>query len=477
MFQRKKIDMDIERNIVIGMIIDDIFLRDVVLILKDDTSLFKSSYYKIIANWCVDYYKSYEKSPKDIIFNIFESKKSDMRSESDIEYIEDVLNYLTDNYNKDNSFNRDYFFDQSEKYLKKRSLEKLVSEIQTSIIDGDLISAESKLSNYERVEKPMGTGIDLFNDRSAIIDCFMDGDDYLLKISGDLGNLMKEFYRGDLISFGAPQKRGKTFYLLWFAMICALSGLKVVYWTLEMRGRLMVKRTLQMLLGETKYEKNDVVIPFFDKDNNIKYKILPNKKGVSLKDSLRIQKGLKKQIRTGGFRMMDSSNAGCNVASMANTLDNLEYYDNFLADVVVADYLDICDPEPGSPKEYRHSLDYTWKAAKKLAEKRSLLFVTASQVGKIGHTQDVDASNAAEDIRKYSHVSHWINLNQSKIEKALKIMRISVSGRHDDFNPLDQVVVLECRDIGRPVIDSRYLRDIPGYYEWLKEKSIEMKGV
>ncbi len=469
---RKKIDLKQEKTLITGMILDDRFLRDIIPLLKDVT-LLQSPHMRLMAEWCIHHFSKFEEAPKEIIQEIFDYKKKNMKPD-DVDSIEVVLVHLNKLYiENDNVFNYKYFYDQSKNYLKKRSLLDLVNSIKMEVEDDQILKAEQTLANYSRIEKPTGSGFDVFNDSNFLNTIGEEMDSLFSVDGGAFGEIIRDVYRGDLMAIGAPMKRGKTWFLMHFALMAALSGLKVVYFSMEMKDKIMANRIYQSILGQSKKQKFDISIPYFKNEGDgksvsINYKTI-EKKGMSVKDMKRKQRQMRKVVRTGGFRMEDLASDGGNVASINTILDNLEYYNDFVADVVVVDYADILQPEIDSPRDYRNQLNHTWLALKRMAQKRDVLAITASQMGRATLRNDSDMADIAEDIRKFSHVSHWINLNQTKLEKKAGLMRVKVEGRHDEFNGLDEVVCLQCLSIGRPVMGSAWKHDIVNYDEALED--------
>lgn len=467
MIERKKIELDTEKNIIIGMLFNNDFLRDIRGVLTD-FSLLKSDYYKIIGKWCVDFYSSYEKAPNELIDSIFEHNKESLKEDIS----ENIAKTITELKSKNpNNFNKDYFFDIARKYLKSRSLEKLSNDLKIDIMNNDIETAENRIVNYKRVEKITGAGIDLISETQKVLDAFLEDKDTLIKFKGAFGEGIKSIYRGDVIGIGAPQKRGKTWFLGWFGTTAMLQGLKVAHWNIEMQDTLMLKRIFPALLGETRYKNQEITMPFFTEENDIDFKII-KKKGIEIENIFKYQNKLKKIVRGGGYRLFDSSTGGDTVESIEYTLNSLEYFDDYLVDVLIIDYADILQPGKNSPKDYRNQINSIWLALKKLAQKRNILIVTASQMGREMLKKDGDESDIAEDIRKFAHVSHWINLNQNKKEKDKGIMRVRISGRHDEFRN-DDVVCLSCLAIGRPVVDSRWKKDIPNYLGQINDSTSE----
>lgn len=465
MITRKKVDIEDEKKIAIGCIVSDHFLRD-ILPLLNDLSLLKSSYIKSVISWCIDYYKRYEKAPQEIIQDIFETKKKYIDREEYVNDIKDLLVHLNETYLDGEEFNAPYYFDKAQLYLKEKSLELLMSNINGLLKQGKIKEAEHIFTTYNRLDKSMGTGTDLLNDDELIADMFNSEEETLFSVPGAFGDYIKSFYRGDIAIVGAPSKRGKTFILIELSKYALLDHLNVLYISLEMKTHLMAKRIYQNLIGESKYQMTDFIdIPYFDKDNNIQYEQI-KKDGLTREKTIRFREKFKKHVKKGRFKMLDPISGGCSVEEIIITLDNLAYYDDFVPDVIVLDYADIMAKDTdmkGSPLEITNEIYLRLK--REIAQKRNCLLLSASQHNRQSIGNDSEISNIAGNVRKYDHVSHWISLNQTKEEKAAGCIRIHIEGRHDEFEPIDQVVCLQSLAIGRPILDSRWKKEISNYEE------------
>jgi archaellum biogenesis ATPase FlaH len=462
---------------IIGIIISDSFINDLSRMLRD-FKIIKSPYIRQIIKWCFDYHKKYKKAPKQHILDIFDLHKDTLRKKDDVKNIEDTFQHLIDHYFENavsmENFNTDYFLDRARKYIKKRTMELLIIDLQNSLANDNLIEADYHIATYKPVQKNTNNGIDILKDTEKIIEILTTDTDKLFSFPGAMGEAWNDLYRGDLISLGAPQKRGKTWMMVYIAVTAVLNGLTVAYWTAEMKDRLMIKRIFQYLMGEVRTPYNEVkqlvTVPYFDEYDNIKYKKV-DRYGMEISNIIKIQKNVKRQSRTGKFKLYDFSSEKGSIVDIDRQLETLSYFEEFHADVVLVDYFDILNRHQGASKDKMEALNEIWLYGKRIAQRRNLLMCTASQMQRKTYSEEAGVDHISDDIRKYGHVSHWCNLRQTPIEKDRQIMRVNVTGRHDDFKS-DDVVALQCLSLGRPVIDSRWKSQIPEYANWL-ERGLE----
>lgn len=452
--ERKKIDAKIERDLITGMIVSDDFLKNISSILNLEN--IKSKHVKIIAKWCLEYFKTYSKAPNLLIENIFESETKNL-DEDTSELVSDFLSSISDEYNNDD-FNQEYIFNQVEKYFKKRAVEQLINAADREVQKDNIDVAEQLIGGFKKIEKPVNSGIDILCDVNEIEDAFTKEDDVLFKLPKCLGSLIGPICREDFIGISAPMKRGKTWWLMYFAIKALFAGRKVLFISLEMPKNKMILRIYQNMLGET-VEPKEILIPYFDGDR-IEYKKV-NKKGLNLAKSLKKAKAVKKMVRGGKLKLVCQSTRNLNVSKINTLLDNLEYYENFIPDVCILDYADILAPEPKSLKDKRHQIDDTWGAQRQTAQDRKLAWITGTQGSRATFNRDQTQEDISEDIRKLAHVTKMISLNQTKEEKKDNIMRVGVlAERFGEFHVDDEVAVLHHFGIGRAVLDSKWKKDV-----------------
>jgi hypothetical protein len=104
-------------------------------------------------------------------------------------------------------------------------------------------------------------------------------------------------------------------------------------------------------------------------------------------------------------------------------------------------------------------LNDIWRGLRNIARDRNILVVTASQAAKDTFDRDMKEGDVAEDIRKIAHCTSALGLNQRKDEKEKGIMRVRQLAIREGRQVMDQAVILQCLDIGKPCLDSRLLKE------------------
>jgi len=127
----------LERKIVIGLITNTKFLKTVQNIIE--LKYVNSPEAKMIIEWCFDFYKKYQKAPKEEIQDIFMEKlRNDKIPKNKAQFIEDILESLSDEYT-DGGINIDYLRDQTILYSKTCKLNGYAEQIQDEVQSGNIL--------------------------------------------------------------------------------------------------------------------------------------------------------------------------------------------------------------------------------------------------------------------------------------------------------------------------------------------------
>lgn len=499
------IDSRSERQIITGMIVSTKFLKEIKPILRPD--LFQLNFAKIIAEWCLDYYDKYKISPKKDIESIFSSFKSKLPEER-IDTIASFLESISEEYKRAKNFNVDYILDKTEKYLRKTSLYQLNQKLKEVIIREDIDEGEKLLANFRRISRISNISVDPINDMKTIRSAFsIDSSQNMFTLPGDLGALIGPFQREWLVSIVANSGIGKTWWLMFIAVKATLAGYNVVFVTLEMSSEEMIRRIQYYLnAGASKNYLDGIIIPVFDcksnQDNScnlkyrkckvgikgeeeeeeeVKFEDAPKKyfactscrykKNNQFKQTVWFRKIKRDQLTitdiskktkkmrqlnfiSGNLRLVHYPMGTLSIRKLETYLDNLEYYEGFVPDVIVTDYAS----KFGSDDKYdqkRFNIQEVWEGHKMIAQKRKLLAISGHQGNTVRTGGDVGQGGWAEDISGFHLSDISIALNQTPDEKEKGIMRTSViKRRSDDFSVLNEAKVLYSYKIGRPYLDS-----------------------
>ena len=444
------------------MITDSKFLKSVYNIC--DTKLFATGYSRTIASWVWEYYNRIGQAPGKDIQDVYIKNKTSINSEDELDLIGEFLHSLNEYAQKCKINNLDYEVQKAEHYFKKQSLDKIILDIQKALDRDDPATAEKMIAEYKRIEKPGGEGVEVLQDPNAIASAFNFEDEKLFKFPGALGDSMGYFSRGDFWAILAPQKTGKTFYLWEIARTGATFGNNVFFISLEMTRKQMLRRAWKSFTAQPWTDSEVEFCVFGDADESGKFEIQSrkiHKKGIDseVETIAKLQKKYLLHTR-GNLRIEAFPSGSADIMNIGTTISNLEYYENFIPDMIVVDYADIISSK--NP-DYRHRLNEIWIALRGWAQEKNCCIVTASQTNQKAFGRDLLKNDVAEDSRKLATVTHMLGLNQTDTEKSRGLLRVEMLLKREEKIHSGQVVCTECRDIGRVMMDSRFKKDVIDY--------------
>lgn len=503
---RRKIDTNIEKRIVTGMIVSKKYLQEVYQFV--DLAYFQNSYTQKIAEWCLDHYVYYEEAPFATIQDIYNYNKSKL-SDEESELISTLLTDISTKYQMEEGLNVPYLVDQTEEFCKTRELEITAGNIQVLLSKGDLSGAEEQIANFRKVQKVISNWVNPF-DPDEIYETFQDKDTDFFKFPGVLGDFLGNLDRGWLVGLSGAFKAGKTWFAQEFGVIGLLSGLRVVFFSLEMNEQAMKERLYKRFTAAGEYEdeylypvfdcvKNqdgscnlkrrtqiatlvdaDGKIPTFDKDNAYRVctacrelKLGSGREEYQAASWFEILKrpefsAYEAEHRMGAFRkqyghlyrMKAYPRFSANIADIKRDLDLLELVEGFIPDMIIVDYADILKPEDGQTSGVEKE-DRSWIALAQMAAERHTLVITPTQVTKSAlDAKTIGASHMARWVGKLGHVDVMATVNQKEDEKPFGRARIGVlAHRHKEFMPGATVTILQQINLGQVHLDSERVFD------------------
>lgn len=506
MIKRKKIDTSLERQILTGSIVSDRFIKELIPLYSAD--LMEIEYAPVIMKWCIDFFNQYGKAIQADIQDVFEVWKKGNKDEEQIKYIEQFLGTMSDEYEHADKFNVDYLLDKVFVHLKKRSLKNLADDLLHSLDEDSLEDAELTLQEFKKIEKVTAEGIDPFDDQAAIQTAFECREEPLFKIPGVLGQMMNnDFSRDSFITLMGPEKRGKTWWLMFFAMQAHRCRCNVAFFQVgDMSESQMVRRQHIYLSKKSDMPKycGELKVPMLDCAHNqndtctsrhrtcregcldgdgellllddvpnyvactvcskrspknfagaVWHYLRPRVNPLGWREAFKAGVEYKKKVRAKGFKLATFANDSINVAGIRSVLERWERIDGFVPDVVVMDYADILAPE-NFKDDARATENTRWKALRRMSQELHICLITATQTNRASYdVKNIQLVHAGEDKRKFAHVTSAYALNQENHERQKGIMRISpLVVREDAYNSDHNVHVLQCLQMGLPYIAS-----------------------
>ena len=515
-----KPDKFLERRVVIGMIVSTDYLSMIRKFWNVD--FFNSIICKTISSWVVEYYDKYRKAPKKDIENMFYDKliKNQVSKDLAEEFEEDFLPNLVDEYDREDKFNSAYLYDQTIDFFKAQQLRLHNEQIENLLNQGRTEEAEELAKSFKpTVLDKTSVGLEIPSEEALekIERAFNNKLVQVITYPDALGQMWNDhLVRGGFIGLLGPEKRGKTFWLIEFAMRGLRQKCNVAFFQAgDMTEEQMLRRIcvyiaqksdrehyceesfvpvkdcvfnqLDMCEEENRNCDFGVFSGMFDPsnvyDNLTKEMIVERmskypdyepcydynckkKKGsvwlkkVPKQNPLKAKEATRKLVNFFNrykrrFKLATYPADTLSVGEIKRCLDEWEILDGFVPDVVVVDYADIMTE---NVHEFRHRQDAIWKKLRGLSEERHVLVVTATQADADSYkAYTLGLQNFSEDKRKYAHVTAMYGLNQDPKgrEKELGVMRINeLVVREGEFSPSNEVKVLQYLRGGRAFVGS-----------------------
>lgn len=485
-------DKFIERHILIGLITSTEYLHEVHETWNK--KFLKSKVAQELSEWCLQHYKKYRTAPGADIEGIYFEKlrKGEIDQDFAEEIEEDILPDLSEEYERAEKFNVQYLLDRTRSYFSERNMETYAEEIQDFLDAGDIEKAEQLAARYRPVETTSSSDIDLSDPESLmrIEQAFGEKTQPILELPGAVGEFMNpQLTRDALVSFLAPEKRGKSFMMLDIARRGVRQRLNVAFFQagdmsesqqIRRLGIHLAKRsdlpqytgtiwepvkdciknqvdTCDLAIRErhlglegehapmTENEARDLTFAQLRdlykensdyrnchncKEYHTKNWGVPWMSKVNLGGPLQTNEAVKIfrdyfVKNKRSFMLSTHANNTLTVPKMNAILDQW-YRKGFVADLIVVDYADLLDDE--TSQDFRQKQNNIWKGLRSLSQERHALVLTATQAdAKSYETGLLKLSNFSEDKRKYAHVTAFYGLNQDPNgrEKDIGIMRIN----------------------------------------------------
>lgn len=436
----------------------------------------KTPYSKLVFSWVNDYFTQFSEAPQRHIKDIYLNNKLSLQDDEETkDAISIFLQSISKEYENNDIGNIEFEIKNAIHYLKLQALELLKDQITDTIASNDPTKAEQLISNFKRVEKPTGQGIDLLHDHNKILEALTKEHNEIIAFPGAVGTIIPPICRGDFMSFFGPAKRGKSFWLWYSAEIAMSQGNKVIYIPLEMNDTTIIKRCWPSITGQPLYTRI-VHSAHFEENEDGKFTIEQDEKkmeGVNLNNIEDMQKKLRRLYRKGRIKIIPMVSA--TVQMIESVCDNLYYYENFVPDTIIIDYADYMEAG-GKYTDNRDRINKIWKGLRDFANERNIAVITASHTEKKTFESDIKTSQASEDIRKINHVTLAVSLNATDKENHDNIIRLGMMEVREGRHIADQAVVLQCLDLGRPCVDSRMRKEVIGYNKNEEKTNYKRKG-
>jgi hypothetical protein len=451
----KKIKANEERQLLIGMIISDSFIKRIYPIIKYE--YFDSKISATVGKWAIDYFLKYSQAPGPHIQNIYDENKK-LLSESEQEWISAFLDGLSKEYEK-KGINENYIFDNSLKFFKQQRLKKSIEKIKKLLERGKVEEAEEIWIKSRTVQNSLDLGIDPLDEKT--IDTVFEREQTRIKVQTgieSLDNLLGPIKSGWFVLFMGPQKRGKTWTFIWIAINLILQGFNVTFISFEGEDEdWCIRAWMSICSYVTEEDSQKLEMPYFISESSSEIKHKKIKRPVLNKRKVKSKIRKLNDLSKGKLILKSFPMGSAGMKDAEAYVDTLEAFSDHTTDVFIFDYIGIMEAPFNDRKE---KYNWTGMRLKAFAHNKKAIVFSGHQ----GRRETLDKLNMGvvdvpEDVRLLGHVDILCGINQTDEEREMGVMRYSVLiHRHRKYASSKQAKVLQMVDAGQVALDSRVIK-------------------
>lgn len=488
----------LERTICTAMVVSDRALRRISLDYKP--RYFTASFSATVAKWCLGYQERYDRAPGPDIRTLFESHRRAGMGEDEARLIEQFLNSISSEFDAEN-FNEALAIDEAIAYFRERSLVLLKEDLDHHLSGGNVNMAQAAVADFVAPAGHVAMGFEPLNDMEGLRAAFEDPNT-LFSLPGDLGRMLNSLERGNSLAVLGKFKATKSFTSQYLGFHALFSGLNVAWFDFEMGGRRIRRRIAQALCAmPLKKLDGTFWVPAWDCYWNQKNEC--SQPGRACSVALLNGDGRKPTQNPIGYVPCDAH--GCTHRQMETWFaprqppPELEWrmawqksqavagsmmgarlkvqswpkfsagFDDVRAVLQVWKHLEgfnpdviICDQPSGMKMsgrgETRHQIDELAKKMCALPQELHCLGIYPLQAGgkEAQKRKRLLDSDVSEHVGWLGHVDCSLKIDMDDDDKLASRAWFSMGVERDDRSPTRYCCVLQCLDLGQPVLDSRF---------------------
>jgi hypothetical protein len=451
-------EQDHARRVLIGMVTNPVFCARIASQWKPP-GLFDSDWANQIGTWCVRYCLEYNKAPNTAIEPLMAEwvERANPKQEV-VDAVESFLVGLSDEMERMGDLETGYLLDIAGRYFNKVKMTAVLEAATADLSYGDVEKAKGRIEGLRPVELAQGSYCEPSNDFSVWTKAFSTEERRsLVMYPGAVGRFFDgAWLRGELYSFMAPEKTGKTEWLIDFTVRALRCKNRVAFFD---SGDSSIDEILMRLgkrLSFTSEYGGTVSVPveWPDEDDLPRWE----DRVVAATDPVRSYEmmGVVSRNRK-AFRLASYPNSTLSVSQLSATLDDWGR-DDWRPDVVVVDYADILLP-PSGFSDGLEKIDEMWKALRRLSQEKNILVVTATQADAASYTQKglLGKQNFSGRKTKLSHVNGMIGINVSEDDRNRHMAKLNWIARRRNVHQRSRnwVSVAGNYVMGNPIILSK----------------------
>jgi hypothetical protein len=379
------------------------------------------------------------------------------RDQKVVDEIDKILSSLSDEAEKASNINPQFIIDLASERFTEQRMRKTLDKTQEFLDNGRQQDAVAALKSFTEAAIKAQPGTSLFDDEEAIdrtfalaqSECLVDYDD---DMGVFLGNSLS---RDSFVCFVAPEKVGKTFWLMDIAFRGVSSKKRVAFFGAgDMSLEQMNMRLLTRVAKHPEYASTISYPVDWKKDHEPEREDRQFNSPLTLDKAKKACKSFMERFTQKYFHIEAHPTKTLSVERIRATLMD-KIAQGWIPDIVIVDYSDILAP-PNTTRRFdsRDQINATWEQLRSLSLEFHILLVTATQATRLGQKADVlRLEHLSDDKRKAAHVTAMIGINQRDKEKEYEVYRLNwMARRSGEYSSRKVVYTASCLALCNPCI-------------------------
>lgn len=446
---------ELDRQIIIGMILNPVVLARIASIW--DGECFSQTWFNVIAQRCINYYRRESKPPgNDIHAMILRWANKTKREPKVVEEVDKVLASLSEQA-EHTDINPQFIIDLASERFTEVRMKRTIDKAQEFIDNGNRTEAITTLKSFTEAAIKAQPGTPLFTDNEAIDRTFALAQnetlvDYDDAASDFFGNSLA---RDSFVCFVAPEKVGKTFWLMDIAYRGVNSKKRTAFFGAgDMSLEQMAMRLLVRVAKHPQYPCT-VKYPVDWKEDRIPDTETKRfDKPLTPERAKKACKTFMQRFTQPYFHLEAHPTKTLTVERIRSTLLE-KIAQGWIPDVVCVDYADILAPPIQTRKfDSRDQINSVWEQLRSLSLEFHVLLCTATQATRLGQKAEVlRLEHLSDDKRKAAHVTAMFGINQRDKEKENQVYRLNVMARRSsEYSSRRVVHTAACLELANPCV-------------------------
>lgn len=461
----ERFDATQERRVLVAMILDRTVLGRVASQWPEHGGLMSSKYLNLIGGWCVAYYKKHADAPGRAVEDLYRRWAREHNADKEtLLSVEDVLAGMDAEYRGDGVPNPDHILDVAGDVLNRVAVERLGESVINDSRAGDVARALSRIQGFQQVRLGTKQAVDVLQDTALLNSLFASSQDGIVEYPGALG----EFFGDDLgrdafVSFLAPEKRGKTFFLLDVAWRATLQRRRTLFFQVgDLSERQMARRFVVRAAGRP-WRAQTARVPTSLEVHDGKHVVVHEERTHDEPMDAAQAAAALEEVQVSDVKSrrpylkMLSAPAGTMTVEEIHDQLHLLSVQGWSVDCVVIDYADLL-AAPAGVRDVREKINAVWTQLRALSQRLHCLVVTATQSNRDSYSAGtLNMGHVSEEKRKLAHVTAAVGINQKDDEKRDGVYRLNwVVRREAETSARGKVHVAGCLALASPCMLSAF---------------------